>query len=167
MALDSGQEKGEGGGCGTFVFGRATPGSRGEGQGEWPGERRTCLCPLLPSGIRLSHWTLFFFCLWGVLPLHMLCAASMWERGSCCIWTCFFVWSDSCSFFLVVFFFPIELSVLLLLRFRSSLRILDKNVFCYSCYKSLYSYSSFPGLLQLAYESHPHLDLIDFSYWRV
>ena len=73
-----------------------------------------------------------------------------------------------CEVILVIsswsFFFPIELSVLLLLRFRSSLRILDKNVFCYSCYKSLYSYSSFPGLLQLAYESHPHLDLIDFSY---
>ena len=34
MALDSLHEKGEGGGCGTFAFGRATPGSRGEGQEE-------------------------------------------------------------------------------------------------------------------------------------
>lgn len=56
-----------------------------------------------------------------------------------------------CEVILVVsswsfFFFSIELSVLLLLSFRSSLHILDKNVFCYSCYKSLFSYSSFPGL---------------------
>ena len=71
-----------------------------------------------------------FFFLWGVLPPHILCAASMWERGSCCLWTCFFVWSDSCSFFLAFFFFySIELSVLLLLSFRSSLHILDKNCF--------------------------------------
>ena len=53
-----------------------------------------------------------FFFLWGVLPPHMLCAASMWERGSCCLWTCFFVWSDSCSFFLAFFFFFILLSCL-------------------------------------------------------